>query len=264
MKFFDLDSQNVSDYILENRSFSGMWFFHHIPKTAGSSLVAELSKNVTPYENIEPSYDDPTTQLYILRNRVVEDFVARMAENPPHSASGHMMPNNIDLIEQQGHPVRFFSFVRHPVERILSEYNYCCSELHPPHKSFMETFPTIEHFIESDGERNKCAQYFVHDPTEPVDVILNRLNERYAMIGLQERYPVSFIFLSSMLYKPSLPTQKERIGKPRDPVDPGLARVIEDANSVDMAIHDAVSEVYGRIARTIWELHRDKALEPEL
>lgn len=260
MDFFSLTPESVQDYILESRSFSGMWFFHHVPKTAGSSLVAELSNHARPYINVGVSYEDNGDTFAARRDLAVTEFAEKVRTKPPRSASGHVLARHLDVIMDQGQAVRSFTFLRHPVERVLSEYNYCCSALHPPHKSFVAQFPTIESFVEEESERNKCAQYLLDDLTMSWDDILQRMRSRYSMIGLQERYPVSFLMMSSMVFDMSLPVEKERVGKRRKAVDPGLAKMIADANEIDLALHDAVKSVYSRIALSIWTLQRDKVL----
>lgn len=260
MDFFSLTPDNVEDYIRENHAFSGMWFFHHVPKTAGSSLVAELGKHASPYINVDVSYEDDGETFSERRDHAVSKFCEQVRQDPPRSASGHVLARHLEQIRNQGRDVRSFTFLRHPVERVLSEYNYCRSELHPPHESFIAQFPTVESFVADESERNKCAQYLLDDLTMSWDEIVQLIRSRYQMIGLQERYPVSFLVMSSLVFDMSLPIEKERVGKRRQAVDPGLARMIAEANEIDLALHDAVKTVYERIALSIWTLQRDKAL----
>ncbi|MEP2785160.1 MAG: hypothetical protein ABJO67_17360 [Pseudoruegeria sp.] len=256
MSFFDLNASNIRDYLMSCRQFPGMWFFHHVPKTAGSSLSLELENHCKPYANIRWDYEESSIPFYIRRETAVSEFVERIATDVPRSASGHILAGHVDAIEAVDPNVHCFTFLRNPVQRVISEYNYCCSEGHPPREMFMAKYPTIEDFVHDPVERNRSAKYLLDDQTMSWTDVRDLLARRYQLIGIQERYPVSFLMLSAMMTKMRLPEQSENVAKTRPKVDAGLARMIVDANELDFAIYDSVSTVYHRISDSIWDIHK--------
>jgi len=52
-----------------------LWFFLHVPKTAGSSFREELASRLQPDVNIFITYDDPTVTHDALLDRAMRKFL---------------------------------------------------------------------------------------------------------------------------------------------------------------------------------------------
>lgn len=251
LNFFDLTADTLAGYLEQSSEFDGTWFFHHIPKTAGSSLAAELAQRAAPYRNLHIDYTDASENYADKIERAVTLFLAEKANL--RSASGHVQARHIERIAAAEPRLRFFTFFRHPVQRVLSEYHYSRSPLHPPHEEFRRRYPTLGDYLDDPREANKMAQYlFAEMPATPEEAKA-ALAGRYAMIGLQERYPVSFVMLTTMLGGPALPKARERVlATGKTPPDPETFRRVVAANRMDLALYTMVQNVYARIASAIW------------
>ena len=259
--FLTLTAESVADYVGQNRASNGMWLFHHIPKTAGSSLAAELAVNAGEFLNILPDYEQREIPFQVRLDNAFKRFQKRVRQGqtgeaaPVRSASGHLTSRYVVEAVRAFPQTNVFTFLRHPVNRMISEYSYNCSPAHPPHREFVADFPTFEDFARSPEEQNKMAYYMFGPIKLDTTEALAEMDRRYRMIGLQERYPVSFLLLSSMIWAPSLPKMRERVsGAASGPEIPAAvrARIIE-SNQLDLALFTAVEQVYARISEAIWQ-----------
>jgi hypothetical protein len=257
MNFFDLDATNLLAYLKAQRDFSGLWFFHHIPKTAGSSLAAELSIMAAPYGSIVWEQAGSMEEAWNSREAAAHDFEKRLTSEKVRSASGHLLARHVNQFLAAQPQMRCFTFLRHPVKRVVSEYFYCRSELHPPHQAFRETYPTLEAYIDDPNEQNKAAQYLLPDLNMSWDDSFSFIKSRYQMIGLQERYPVSFLMLTGMLSSMKPPEKNERVSPEKHQIEPQLIHKIAQVNSIDLSIYNATENVYERISEEIWKMHQN-------
>lgn len=260
MSFGGLVPGQVGAFIRAQRGRYRAWVLHHIPKTAGSSLADELALHLPPYRNLAVDYAEDTESTVDLMDRAVERF---LAEDPAswRSASGHLLALHVARIARARPDVGFLTFLRHPVARIVSEYRYCRTDQHPPWKAFIARYPTIEDFVDDPREANKMSLYlFGRGEITPREAVA-RLFNRYAFIGLQERYPLSFKLMSMMLWGGSQPLARTRVTPARADnaveITPALQARIRQRNALDLAIYDAVAEVYAAIAEEAWALPAD-------
>lgn len=258
--FLTLEPRDIDAWIDRNRTAPGPWVFHHIPKTAGSSMAAELAAAAAPYVNIHPDYSATSLETTDSMMAAIDRFLDQTGGRV-RSVSGHFAGRHFDHLRAglpEGH--RAFTFLRHPVARIYSEYNYCMTPRHPPWRMFAERFPTIRDFIEAPAEQDKCALYmFGTTRITPAEAIA-RMGQTYAVIGLQERYPVSFLLISALIWKPAVPSRRERTASEAATVDAATAAAIIARNPVDMALFEAVAKVYNRIGPTLWDRLRPLAV----
>ena len=52
MSFAEFAELHPAEYFERLKATGNFWLFHHIPKTAGTSLTHELNKYLYPYRNI--------------------------------------------------------------------------------------------------------------------------------------------------------------------------------------------------------------------
>ncbi len=57
------------------------------------------------------------------------------ADTRCRSFSGHIRRPHIDFIQTELPGTRFFTLLREPVARVVSDYRYCLSPSHPTHRA---------------------------------------------------------------------------------------------------------------------------------
>ena len=162
-----------------------MWVFHHIPKTAGSAIVRAWEESLTPPRcanvfvseeelKIRPDYDSIFDEKF-------RQFQERIAHENVPFACGHFTHDQIDWLMASG--AKLFVFLRHPIDRLISDYKY---QLHPPSfapEEFARRYPSFEHFIRNQEVHNTMCRFIVGDPN--VGKAFERLTS-YAFAGTTE------------------------------------------------------------------------------
>ncbi|KPL54811.1 hypothetical protein ABB55_23435 [Prosthecomicrobium hirschii] len=168
-----------------------LWFFLHIPKTAGSSLRSELAGGLAPNANVTVAPADSGRSFEARRDAAFDRFLAEHAARPFRFASGHMRWRQVRRLPAQDPQARLTTMLRDPVTRVVSAYRYMRTPLHPPHEDFIREFPRIEDFIEHSAHRNYMALFLSDSDDEPAEAIVDRLDSAFAFVGLYEDYSLS-------------------------------------------------------------------------
>ena len=245
MAIDDLFERDLETFINDNTDPDALWLLLHIPKTAGSSLSAELDLLMPPYRNIhllDEHYrrtDLTGERFWAQLDPMIEAMIAEDADVHFRSASGHMWMRQANMIRDAIGRTKIFTFLRNPVRRIVSDYNYQGSQQHPAWEEFVTNYPTIEAYIENPAEHNKIYKYLRRTMDEPVDELIARVRREFAFVGLVEMYPLSFNVLTRLFGLNHLPSQRVRTGRPDyQEISPeARARIIE-LNSLDLAIYE--------------------------
>jgi len=69
-----------------------LWFFQHIPKTAGSSFRGELAERLRPSKNLAVDYRKGEDTLQAQRDAVLEQFLEEAAAGGVMAAPGRCPP----------------------------------------------------------------------------------------------------------------------------------------------------------------------------
>ena len=144
MNFARFLASPVEDFAAAVRVRNPLLVFQHIQKTAGTSLTRELAMTFPPYKNIHITYTPETVTTDDAMADATNAFLVDHPERRFRSASGHFDPRHIRMLRDAIPYASFFTILREPVARILSDYRYSTSPAHPPHASFLKDFPTIE------------------------------------------------------------------------------------------------------------------------
>lgn len=248
LKFADFQPGRVRDYI-EAMKGEGLWVFQHIPKTAGSSLSAELARHRAPYRNIHINYDGDIAALPMVERRrvVAEQFIADARRDGLRSASGHLRFENVEAIRAAFPEVRLFTFVRDPVERVISEYWYSCSPQHADPEGFKQRFPTLGDFVRSSEASNKMAVFVAGKRRIAPADLASYAFERFEFIGSQKLYTLSFRLLSNMLWHQTRQRAALRVSTRKNAAaetDPEIVEIIRQNNRADMLLFRSVSRAY--------------------
>jgi hypothetical protein len=248
-----LFDRRFDDYAAAVRENTGLWLFVHVPKTAGSSLSGELARLAPPYHNIHIDHTDRSRPGPERFDLVVEGFLAEAATKPFRSASGHILHRHMEQIVAAIPGVKPVTMLRDPLKRVISDYRYQRSPMHPLSAEVIRKAPDFAAFLDLPGPRNRMAKHLV-----PLEMIRReRLEEsvayvmdRFAFVGLQEAYALSFRLLTALITgAPVQPTEKRRVNEEGEAVEltPELEALARARNAVDCAIYEALAQRFAGI-----------------
>lgn len=249
------------DYAAAVRRDGGLWLFVHVPKTAGSSLSGELARIAPPYHNIHIDHLDRSLPGPERFDAAVEDFLAKSAAAPTpfRSASGHILHRHFERIAAAMPEARPVTLLRDPVKRVISDYRYQRSSMHPLNAEVRRKAPDFRAFLDLPGPRNRTAKHLV-----PVELVrkdrreesVAYVLERFAFVGLQERYDLSFRLLTSLIAgAPAEPREARRVNEEGERVEmtPELEQLTRERNAVDCAIYDALEARFAAVEAALAE-----------
>jgi len=216
--------------------------FVHIPKTAGTTISYVMWRQF------------PRGQIIDLDAATVEEACKRWyAIDPERRARvrcirGHL-PFALGLFAPR--ETRFFTVLRDPVERAISEYYY---NLTSPKRMFYEPLMrgrmTLDQFVRSDlaqqvyngqtrmlaGARTDLA------PREMLELALANLHEQMVMVGITEQIDATLLLCRAVLgwrhvtyHRVNTTWWRPR----RRAISPATLSVIEEANSLDHELYRA-------------------------
>jgi hypothetical protein len=239
-----------------------LWLFVHVPKTAGSSLATELAALLPPYRSIHIDHTDRSRPAQERYDEVTEAFLLLQAREPCRVASGHVQFRQWRRIQEAVPGTGLITMLREPVARLVSDYLYQRSPMHPLAEEVRARIPDFAAFVELKGQRNRIARHLL-PPRIALDGDVERglkfLRDRYAFIGVQERYELGFRALTAMLSgvprAPAGERKRANDGAAAEKAvvtealrDPSLQARIAELNAFDLAVHAAIAADWDRIA----------------
>lgn len=251
MPFATLFRAGYRAYLEENRDRGDLWFFLHIPKTAGSSLRAELTRLLRPEHNIH-AYDaggevDFTARL----DAAVRAFSAATWSRSYRFASGHVPAAMMGPILNAAQTPKIFTMLRDPVGRVLSDFRYQSTPQHPDHAAFRARFPSIDAYLDEAGERDKMLHFLRPHPGADVAATIDHVLGTFAFVGSMETYDLSFAVMMDLLgadRAPSLFLRRTEEGQAIDvTLTPALEERIRAANARDVALYEGLMAHLRRI-----------------
>lgn len=246
-----------------------LWIFHHIPKTAGSSLSIELGSYIGPSHNFAlDTYAKERSDLTGAERRelAIQHFLTVQQERNFRFAHGHLRRSHIRQLRAALPRVALFTILRDPFARTVSAYRYLQTSMHPGNADFIRQYPTFDAFLQADfGEavnnRNAMCQYLTGSGADATFEEAREILEReYVFCGLLEAYPLSFAVVTTLVGRFALPTRHER--KTPDIVanevlDPkSYRRKIYALNAEDVKLFRFVRERLQANRGKLWEYMR--------
>jgi hypothetical protein len=275
MSFADMSALGGVSYIEQTRSADALWGFSHIPKTAGSSLIASLSTLRAPYHNIAVrNYATNKAGFREQEWEAVGEFVDSQKSAWPdtrcRSFSGHMRRAHIEYIRTELPDTRFFTLLREPVARVVSDYRYCLTPSHPTHEDFAAQFPTITDFIRHPKGQNVTSLYLA-PKLDTADSVVESVLQGFEFIGVMELYDVSMSMIFQLMGLTHIPTRRVNETMSTDlnaiEVTEAVREEILARNAIDDALYRAVREIlepqceaWRRHFATLPETHTPPAL----
>ncbi len=260
MDLNDLFAGNFEKYFADAHAGTPLWFFVHVPKTAGSSLNGEMVPSLFPnhhiyidYSKLDPSEVDQSYEA--LFDKSVNRFIELAQAKRYRYCTGHINAAQLDRIVSEVPDVRPFTLLRDPVRRFVSDFRYQRSPLHPGWEQFHAAYPTIEDYLRVEGDWNKTATSLLPNDLRvsgDVEACVDWLIGTYRFIGVQELYATSLHALTWFAKKPKFSKVRKRINDPTPetdvPLSDALLEEIRACNAMDIALYDAIAPRFTAVA----------------
>ncbi len=261
MSLEPLIANDLDAFIRDNASADALWFFVHIPKTAGSSFRNEMASILSSEYNIHVDGDDRAVPHTTKLLDALARFRLANASTPYRFASGHVSVRQFSGILSGQDQVRFLTFLREPVTRVVSEFRYQRTPTHPDHKFFIEQYPTLEDYIHVEAEQNKMFNFLTPSesatPRECIDFLVNR----FSLVGIVEMYPLSFKLATMLLGVDRAATLHERKTESSDQtrvhLTEALVSEITALNRKDVEIYAFFRRLLHPLRDKVWKLDAD-------
>lgn len=233
------------------------WLLQHIPKTAGTSLRAELAAKLRPQANICLNYRAPDGLHQFSRiDDALTHFLSHASARRYRFASGHLYRPQLLQLQARFPKHRLITMLRHPVERAISDYRYQRTPKHPPHQRFIADYPSFADWLRAPGTQNRMHAYLSLHADDSAAAVIDALETQYCFVGLTEHYAQSRQLLFALLglsaadthehrnaTEPAAAAEREQIAALRDEI---IAR-----NDKDMAIFTHLQQRYSAVSARI-------------
>ena len=242
-----------------------LWLFVHVPKTAGSSLAADVAGIVPPYRSIHIDHTDRSRPGPERFDTATEAFIQAQETSPARVASGHVQWRHVARIVAAVPSVRLFTMLREPRARLVSDYLYQRSPMHPLAAEVKARIPDFDAFLELRGQQNRAARHLAPrrliDAGDPAPVIAH-IRSRFAFVGIQERYELGFRALTTRLGRQMRPAARKRVNegaaeekaRVMERLDaPEVQARLAELNAVDLALYADVAKAWDVIAAPLAE-----------
>lgn len=179
-------------------------FFLHFPRAAGTTLDSIFFNNYSREE--------------IIRIYTKEDYAKYRYIDPDSLAkikyiTGHVLLDSCNPTIFYERPVRAFVFLRHPVDRLVSEYkflkswknNHLYNYLNSKNISFREYITSTEKILVYRGKNfmTRCISSDplenIENPDDSLEKAKYNLLHSFFFFGLQERFMESLLLLSEKI-----------------------------------------------------------------
>lgn len=245
MTFASFSTTGLDDYLVKAASPEALWFFLHIPKTAGTSMSSELDRLRAPYVNISVDYERSDVTHDVALKQAVAQFATTQIANA-RSASGHVPLAVLDEVVGPRPGMKLFTVLRDPVARVVSDYTYQTTPAHPPFEAFKKRYPSIEDYVLAPTEQNKMFSFLSPGQNgQSFDQAFRQIEQRFTFIGVTELYDMSFNIITRLMGKPARSQERRRETSPeakaRVTLSPSLVTLIRQANHLDQQLYDRVA-----------------------
>ena len=222
--------------------------FLHIPKAGGTTLRHILVRQVQP------------AQAFLLYERMetAGAEVARLEQLPATQKAelqllaGHFRFGLHRLLPQ---PFRYVTFLRDPYQRVVSQYHHV--HRRPDHYLYPEVVErglSLEAFlreglaVELDNGQTRLLGTDFDQPDTPIGVCdmtmlqraKDRLDQAFAVVGLQERFDESLLLIQERLGIRSIayqPKNQDRRRTARQPLSANEKAAVEQTHALDLELY---------------------------
>jgi len=231
-----------SPYVVKPNQFqaaSEVMLFIHIPKTAGVSVGRSLQDVYDHFHGVE------WNNVGASFRKVAKQALYSQSHTPArHVIMGHFGWPEMQMFRNHEIPMKCGTFLRDPVARTISNYNYNCSDAHPSNEQFIDRFPTLETYVESLENDIQI--------TQSIGIIgsfqnaLEKYLKYYSFIGVTEHLAGSLKHLARSHGFAELGEHRKNVGQNRDKneVPPHLIEQILQRSRNDVRLHELMMRLY--------------------
>ncbi|MFK7766501.1 MAG: hypothetical protein AB8B55_04720 [Mariniblastus sp.] len=247
MNCFEIFNTSLDKYIAEFKSRNDRLFvFQHIPKTAGSSVHAELGQ-------LEGGFHWLGDQT---ENGSWDHFEKLNSQKPFRLLRGHMKSHHLDRLDRKDIPYQTASFLRDPFQQTVSHFRYCHSEVCPNFEEYRSKFPDITSFITQYLKPNFSTRYMIGD-CHSGNEALEKIGQRFEFVGLTEYYNTSMFVLMACLGREFHVKPRVNITKSQRSVNELLTddvrALIRRDFAIDLAVYDHFYKQFGSLSERVVE-----------
>lgn len=225
-------------------------FFLHIPKTAGTTLNAILDDNFDPATTLNLYTDEQRRRF---RDTTYDDL-ARY-----DLVRGHVFISNYKDILDGPLPFDVFTFLRDPVDRVVSEYWFLKSWPKSHIYIFMnENDISLAEYVTSDRPElrmrgrnamvNSLSGVGASSLEEGVEMAWHHLRERFIAFGLLERFDESVLLLNKQLDLGRCFYERQNVRSQRvhRPISKADVELVQEYNQADIALYEKAYAEFDR------------------
>lgn len=209
------------------KEFKEHFLFVHIPKTAGTSFRIACEKYFGE-ENCIHDYSPASDKTSDIIKEIVYDeqdffkLYTNLQEREKLLLSGHFHVNRFMSLFYTLHVI---TFVRNPVQQVLSHYRHHCRDLGYRHD--------LKTFVQDKRFKNLQSRMLAAKPLE-----------LYGFIGLTEEYEKSIEMINDY-YGFNLEVLHENCDvNGEDDIDDDILKLIEKENEKDIAMYEKVKTIF--------------------
>lgn len=227
--------------VAENRykADADTMLFIHIPKTAGVSVGKSLQQGFDGFHGVQ--WDDVPRSF---RQATRTATYVQSTERKRQVIMGHFGWPEMQVWRNHEMPLKCGTILRDPLARLVSNYNYNCSEVHPDNQRFKSKFPTLASYAEQMPFDPQLTQAI--GLLDSFETALKKFVAHYTFLGVTERLSRSLRHLGRSHGLPSLPEYRENMGRSGADacVSPELQHLVERRSVNDLRMHRLVMELY--------------------
>ncbi|MFC3884152.1 sulfotransferase family 2 domain-containing protein [Bacillus songklensis] len=226
--------------------------YMHIPKTGGTTL-----KNI-----IKKQYHSKEVWFHMEKDMIPKLKEKRKIDQLK-CVGGHCW---YGLHEYFKRPYQYFTILRNPIDRIVSEYYYILRR--PHHKAYpqvqnMSLMEFIHHFpLKSSNQQTRRISGCIHEPD--LDLAKKNLQNNFTVAGLSEMFDESIFLMKKTFNWGDISYSKENVTNNRPSVTDmpkDILSELEKRNEMDLELYTFTKEL---LAVKLESLDSDSKQELEM
>ena len=249
MTFSALIDPGVENYFDRFKIDRGsLLYFVHIPKTAGTSFGQEMRRRLQPNLSLSMDYGPDARPAHEQRSLAVDRFLRRANSGDIRFASGHIPFRYCCKIAAVRPNTQFVTFLRNPIERVVSDYRYQTTKAHPLRDQFIAQYPTLDKYVMANKGSDKMYKFLCAYANEPVCDVIERISNNFLFVGTLNSYDLSFKVITSIVGETSSPELKSNLTNrdeaPKIELNSEQIRAIGMSNERDLSIFEHFDELW--------------------
>lgn len=259
--------------------------FLHLPKSGGTTLRHVLERQFPPGRSLQ-AYPTPESHAATRAGRLV--LPPALAELTPEErsrfglVSGHF---SYGIHEAFARPCRYLTFVRRPVDRVVSLYHHARLHVdHVMHPLIHDEGMSLAQLLESrrnaleyeDAQVRALAGYHLEeefrsaveaDPEAVLERAIRHLESHFDVVGIMEAYDTSLLLAAERYGWTDVAYQVRNVTAPprrRPEDDPEVRRLIRRHNRLDERLHEYARRRLRREVRRLGPSFRVRLLRFEV